>query len=389
MIIKSFIISLFLFTSVVAFSQSNKKAQPDKFNKPLSKEEIAEALNYCKDSIISNPQQVKQFPFQIEKYFITHSKDSNYLCKFYYLKANYLLQNERFDSAKFYFNKILKGKKRYLNLLKQDIYSKLLFISLYNENVISSKQYLNNIEQLDIKINTPVFKGMLLHLQAINSFVDEDYLQAIELSKKAYEKYKTAGDSYKAAVVYLLLAKIYTHITNYPLALEYIKRADRFFTSKNKEVSLGYCYKQIGIIYKESIQYNKALEYLQHAEAVFIKQNVNTQLPEIYRCMGEIYNKRFEFDKSELFLSKAAFMAEQQNDTIALIRTLQAKGDLFVSRKQLKKAVSFYNKAYNTAIAVNNKKLQLSLVLAMSHTYGLLKDFYQADKMRDKIDKML
>jgi len=382
MVIKSYVVSILIFISISGFSQNNKTSQFYYFNNFLSEENITEALNYCKDSLATNPDEVKQLFFKIEKYLSTHNKNSNYLCKFYYFKADYFLFIEKFDSARFYYGKILKDNKPYLNKLKQDIYVKQLFISVYKGNLQKAKEYYDKILSYNIKNATPTLKGLLFQQQALDFFVKEDYLQALDVMKKALDKYKEDNDNYKEAVVYLYYAKIYTNIGNFPLALDYLEKADHIFNAENKQVSLANCYLQTGIVYEKSIQYDKALKYLQKAEAVFLIENVSSKLPDVYRYIGKIYNKKREFKKSYLFLSKAASIAEQQNDSIALVKILRVKGDLFLSKKQLKKAVYFYNKAYNIATVINNKKLQLPLALALSHSYGLLKNFYLAYKYR-------
>jgi len=382
MVIKSYVVSILIFISISVFSQNNKTSQFYYFNNFLSEENITEALNYCKDSLATNPDEVKQLFFKIEKYLSTHNKNSNYLCKFYYFKADYFLFIEKFDSAQFYYGKILKDNKPYLNKLKQDIYVKQLFISVYKGDLQKAKEYYDKILSYNIKNTPPTLKGLLFQQQALDFFVKEDYLQALDVMKKALDKYKEDNDNYKEAVVYLYYAKIYTNIGNFPLALDYLEKADHIFNAENKQVSLANCYLQTGIVYEKSIQYDKALKYLQKAEAVFLIENVSSKLPDVYRYIGKIYNKKSEFKKSYLFLAKAASIAEQQNDSIALVKILRVKGDLFLSKKQLKKAVYFYNKAYNIATVINNKKLQLPLALALSHSYGLLKNFYLAYKYR-------
>jgi signal transduction histidine kinase/tetratricopeptide (TPR) repeat protein len=380
MVIKSCVFSLFIIISTVVFSQNTQISQFHYFNTSLSEENIAEAVNYCKDSLITNPEEVKQLLFKIEKYLFTHNSDSSYLCKFYYFKANYFLFVEKFDSAQIYYKKILKNNKPYLNKLKQEIYAKQLFIAVYESNLQEAKKYSDKIVSCKIKNTSPILKGLLLQQQAFNVFEEEDYLQALDIMKQALDKYKESSNDYKMAVVYLYYAKIYTNMGNFPLAIDYLKKADRIFNTENKQISLAYCYLQTGIVYEESTQYDKALKYLQKAESIFLKENINSQLPDVYRYMGVVYNKKNKFKESNLFLSKAVLTAKKQNDSIALVKILQAKGELYSSEKQLKKAVYFYNKAYSIAIKTDSKKLQLPLTLLLSHTYGLLKKYYLAYK---------
>lgn len=220
-----------------------------------------------------------------------------------------------------------------------------------------------------------------------------DYINAFQNYKKAYELYSSVNDTYYAAKMLYNMAFIQGRVKDYYGAESNLFKAIPAYRELNKNTSLYKCYNLLGTIYSENNNFESAIQYHTKSLELLSKIKKGTYFFEASsNDIGLVYQKQGNYSKSiQMFTQALASNIEQKNrllfakinDNLAYVRLLN--NDTLGVFAQLNKSLAIRDSVQNESGIIISK-------LHLASYYAKKKDTAKAiilSKEANQISKKL
>lgn len=167
---------------------------------------------------------------------------------------------------------------------------------------------------------------------------DSTYRIALSISQKR-------GNKYGEALSYEKLGMATRKLGDYPLGIEYLKKANSINEELKDSIGMSICNNNIGVLYDELGDYENALYF-------YIKSN------DLDRALGDlkgaasslnnialIYSYLKNYDKSIEVLKESIEIKEQVGDEISKAYSYLNLANMYTMKEQQNLAIEYYNKA--------------------------------------------
>lgn len=306
------------------------------------------------------------------------------LGEFYYYKAYYFLEINRFDSCLFYLNQsknLIQNKN--LDLLS-NFY--LQFAQLFRKKgeLKNALEYLFAGQEIAIQLKNSIYQANLFReLGHIYCDLDQ-YTDAVNAFNQAQEFYRQAKDTVNTLFIYVDFAVMYSNSGNHPVALDYLDRAMGAFNKLNNAWGVGNAAVIKGDVLEKMGNYEKSILNYQIAEHRFQEINSNIHLAEIYVKKGQLFAKQKKGEAVVDEYLRAYPIFKKSGDLVHQSQTLLYLGDYYSSQQQLTKAHTYYVKSLAIAEFIQSNNTILELYQKIADNYYKQKDYKSAMDYKSK-----
>ena len=277
-------------------------------------------------------------------------------------------------------------------------------------------------------INIPKFKFICLQGKFEVLYYMGKYKKALIALNSLLTYYQAEKDTLRIATVYNDMGLVYTEMTDYPKALEYLQNAVKlrgekggledkgttlgniglaYIYSNKHEDALDYTSKalsifeeikfqegiatmnsNIGNIYYNLEDYNKSLKYYNIALEIYTNENHLEGIARVYNLEGMLYFHWKKYDKSIEYINKSADIRLEMGHNNGYLYALNNIAYVYNHLGQGKNAVDIFKKALSSADEENDKRVMTLLLTNLSNTYSELGDYKNANKQLLKYNRL-
>jgi tetratricopeptide (TPR) repeat protein len=308
-----------------------------------------------------------------------------------------------------------------------------LAFSSFQTDMISTKTYLKEAEDLSANLNYTRGKAKVYYLKGMLENMKSNYLESLNYFERSLKYYESVKDRDRTASVYIAFGINYYDLSQYEEALVNYKKAIQIYQDLGNKrevitslINVGNVYSELGR-YDESISnYKKALKMCKEIKDEDGVSFVYGNLGVVYKVQGnyplavENYNKSLAFNKKIKDTLSVAFLLNNLGEVYSLMgkddkalayhnQSLQfsiAKesknnvatnnsniGKIYMHKKDYEKALIYYRISLDTSLEINNLKQTSICYNNIGGIYLLLKkplialeNFIKAKTISQEID---
>jgi CHAT domain-containing protein len=181
----------------------------------------------------------------------------------------------------------------------------------------------------------------------------ECFYQSLSLAQKA--------DNLKEQIASLShIAKVHIKF-NPQKSIELLFRAIELNNKINDLRYKGIILNLLGSTYHELGNYEKAKDYYNQALSIFQSKNLHLYLVQIYGNLANIHFQKEEYKKSLEYCHKGLLFVNRFSFPVEEVKFLNTVGNINLKLKEFQVAEDNFNKAFEKAVQINNKNLQLEI----------------------------
>ena len=248
--------------------------------------------------------------------------------------------------------------------------------------------------------------------------------ESIELAQNALFLATESNDSTSVAKSQLLLAKAYSIIGNYALAVDYLEQSQTIFSSLTDTLNLVETHQVYGQIYTRIGEFKKALDNTEIAFTLAGKLKLRDKIAELtretgniyfyfnektialdfyqkslklseefnnndgiakaYNNMGRIYSETGNYNLALECLKKSLSYKSQENDRVSYGNTLLNIGTVYLAQQKFEDALAFFGQSFESFSSVSNAEGMANSLYYSGQTYLLKNQFNQALASQDE-----
>ncbi len=198
--------------------------------------------------------------------------------------------------------------------------------------------------------------------------------QAIALAKNHKEK-KWLAEAYRE---HALTAQ---SIGNYPLAVDYYKKAQKVHLELKNKNGIAEGYNDIGVAYYYSGNYEKAGEHFKKAGKIRIDIGDSLGAGQSYNNTGIMYDIAGNPTEALKLYLQALNIYENLKDTSMTIGTLSNIGLIYSGQKNYHEAIKIYERQKNEAQTIGDQKQYGISLTSLGTAYDYLGEYEKARKL--------
>jgi methyl-accepting chemotaxis protein len=165
------------------------------------------------------------------------------------------------------------------------------------------------------------------------------------------------------ARAYSNLANYQSFTSNYPAALDYLRKSLDVARKAEDNVGIGRALNNTGLLYRRLGDYAPALDAFTQSLAVSEATNNKRLMATTLGNIGIVYQEQRNFSKAVEFMSRAVAVAEESGNTTAALDAILVLGDIAKAQNDLPKTSELYRRALSRAQAAKNERAMLSRAL--------------------------
>ncbi|HPF93806.1 MAG TPA: tetratricopeptide repeat protein, partial [Tenuifilaceae bacterium] len=233
-----------------------------------------------------------------------------------------------------------------------------------------------------------------------------------------------SNDSTSVAKSQLLLAKAYSIIGNYALAVDYLEQSQTIFSSLTDTLNLVETHQVYGQIYTRIGEFKKALDnteiaftlagklklrdkiaeltretgniyfyfnektialdFYQKSLKISEEYNNNDGIAKAYNNMGRIYSETGNYNLALECLKKSLSYKSKENDKVSYGNTLLNIGTVYLAQQKFEEALTFFGQSFESFSSVSNAEGMANSLYYSGQTYLLKNQFNQALASQDE-----
>jgi len=198
--------------------------------------------------------------------------------------------------------------------------------------------------------------------------------QAINLAKNQKER-KWLAEAYRE---YALTAQA---IGNYPLAIDFYKKAQKVHLELKNKGGIAEGYNDIGVAYYYSGDYDNAGEYFKKAGKIRIEIGDSLGAGQSYNNTGIMYDIAGNPTEALKLYLQALNIYENLKDTSMTIGTLSNIGLIYSGQKNYHEAIKIYERQKNEAQTIGDQKQYGISLTSLGTAYDYLGEYEKARKL--------
>ena len=198
--------------------------------------------------------------------------------------------------------------------------------------------------------------------------------QAILLAKSQKER-KWLAEAYRE---YALTAQA---IGNYPLAIDFYKKAQKVHLELKNKGGIAEGYNDIGVAYYYSGDYDNAGEYFKKAGKIRIEIGDSLGAGQSYNNTGIMYDIAGNPTEALKLYLQALNIYENLKDTSMTIGTLSNIGLIYSGQKNYHEAIKIYERQKNEAQTIGDQKQYGISLTSLGTAYDYLGEYEKARKL--------
>ena len=225
------------------------------------------------------------------------------------------------------------------------------------ENIIHKKLFsldskiafseLNKLNDLALKDNNAEMRTLVLFYKGEYQFRNLSNIElALSLMKESLIIADKSGLKKRASLINHGIGMIYYNAQNYPLAFEYLIRADNLMKSIGYEKipDIAVRLKDIGRAYSGFKNFNKGIYY--YKLALNYAEDYERIKSNLFNNLGTNYREKMMLDSAIHYYQKALALATENKDSLAIGITTANMGDLYLLKGDLALAKINLDKGY-------------------------------------------
>lgn len=351
-----FLITFFLIIiSQITFSQPTKN---DSLVCDLLLKKLKNSANQANDSAIDYYGNLLSYA--------RHHKIGFYIAESINTMGIYFSNKGQYAMADLYF----KASEKIFNLLKSDVYKASLYINMAN---------------------------LLTH--------KEDYIQAIEIYKKAYTYAERFKDTSNIGKINSNISRCYYIINDYKNAEQYALKSIKSFGLNKDSLSLANSYNNLGAILDKLNKKQEALKAYYNAKRIYSRSHINAKLVSTLNNIGNTYKDLNQFDSALYYMQSALSIKRKIGNKKSICISLGNLSELYIQINMVDKAENLATEMLNIANQINNKTQQMyanyylyqiykkkgncNKALNFFENYFVLYDSLNNIDFKERIDKMM
>lgn len=312
------------------------------------------------------------------------------------LMATTYLENNKFDSSYFYYDKLIKLRE---NTGRMETVGQLLIkLAQLNRNTGNYAIALDyGLRALKIYEEKNDAENIA---DACNSIGNTYYFMGqYEKSLKYYFRYLQISEQMndKRGISYALnnIGQIYRNTDDYNAALSYFNRSLKIKRELADDKGIANTLNNIGITYKYMNKTEEALSNYLEALDIYNKIEDSSGIAYCYNNIGQIFLDRNEFEKALEYFSVSLKIKENFNDRNGIVNTLNNIGKTYQKQKKYQDAEKYFMESLRISYAIESNELikkafeHLSKLYEEKQNYSLaLLYFKKSDSIKDIINTM-
>lgn len=195
--------------------------------------------------------------------------------------------------------------------------------------------------------------------------------EAKESADKAMQLFAKMQDAIGESKVYVTLARISTHQSNYKESAQYLQHALRINKSHNYKLGVGATLNELIYVLMVQGNFNQALEFNQEMQKIALEIDYNAMLQISKQYDMDIHRQMKQWDKSALYLKEHLELAQASNSTSALLKNKLLSIDLSLDQEMTTQVKSFIDKVQNHIDESGEIRLQPRLNKQLARYYLL------------------
>jgi signal transduction histidine kinase/tetratricopeptide (TPR) repeat protein len=261
-------------------------------------------------------------------------------------------QNRYTDSLS---NELSKAKH---DSLKTLIAAELAAMNLFT-NASKADSLLKLSEKYAQTANSPYHEGYLLSIKARKHFVNGEFIEAINLNKKAIELFEISGTKLQIGHQYFGIAVAYASLGDILNAMSYHLKALEIRKAHKDLYNIISSEAAIGVLHRKAQNYPEALKFTHGAyEKVKKSSQFANSVAVLTSNIGAIHYEMNNIDSAYYYYEKAYKAAEETKNFYMLAITADQIANLNYEKKNYKLALFYAEKAYETAKKIGAKKVE-------------------------------
>jgi len=228
------------------------------------------------------------------------------------------------------------------------------------EKVGKSKEaleVLNKGEQFLFKTKLTSHLAEFRIRKAYIEFAEKKYEEAILSFKEADSLYALVNFYTGSAECNQTIGRIYSILTNYPMAITYCQKAIRIAETSKDLRCIGNCYLVLGNTFMQQQNYSKSLEcYIKMLE--YFKETKNEYIiAGAYICIGNCYLYTKNYSKAKYNYLKCLALREKIQDQLGIAYVIQNLGEVERAMGNLEEALKYYKQGLVSAESLKDPQL--------------------------------
>ncbi len=182
-----------------------------------------------------------------------------------------------------------------------------------------------------------------------------DYPIALEYLEKALVAYADLDNQKNAAGVAGNIGIVYRHLSDFPRALEYMEKSLTYNKGLGNMKNVAKMSANIGIVYRHLSDYSRALEYYQQALALAEQLNMKQLTANCTGSIGVLYNALGDYATALEYYHKALAHSEALGDKSGMATWIGNLGNIYADMGEFPLAIESYHKALAHSEALGDK----------------------------------
>jgi len=219
---------------------------------------------------------------------------------------------------------------------RTDVAEKIIQKKLFSLDIVNAFSALDQLNDIALKDHNSEMKTLVLFYKGEYQFRNlSNAEQAMSWMKESLKVADNSDLNKRASMINHSIGMIYYNAQNYPLAFEYLIRAD------NQMKSIGYekipdiavRLKEIGRAYSGFKNFNKGIYYYKLA-LNYAKDHERVK-SNLFNNFGTIYREKMMLDSAFFYYQKALVLATENSDSLAIGITTANIGDMYLLKGDL------------------------------------------------------
>lgn len=238
---------------------------------------------------------------------------------------------------------------------------------------IESSLSLANLHGLEIeKSHAITAKARLLSIMGL--YQEALTYQLSQLSSNVYSNYSLAR---KASTLYAI-GESYRRIADYPISIEYFKKAYEIDLSLNNQIDIGHSQIKLAQTHWRIENFDEAMFYAKSALDTFNKTKVERHIAWAHSNIGDIHLAKKEFKTALDFLLKSENTLSQLEEQSLLASVRLSMASAYLGLTNFNEAEKWANKALAFGTKTNRLSTQIDANEILVRVYEQNKRFEQA-----------
>ncbi|HMK06577.1 MAG TPA: tetratricopeptide repeat protein, partial [Flavobacterium sp.] len=222
---------------------------------------------------------------------------------------------------------------------------------------------------LSEKINYSI--GIANANNALGAYYDfkSNYPIAMDYYKKALKTKIVRKDKIGQIDLYNNIGVVYTKLANYPMAMEHLLKGLAISKQANDIMGIFGSYNNIGVVYKSQENYTAALKNYFNCLSVQEKMKDINFLGVTYYNIGDIYTAQKQFEKALQYYNLALAAAGKTGDLVTKADAIEGTGFIYQKKEDYNQALSSFFEALSIRQEIEYNFGIASSYIYIGHTY--------------------